>query len=218
MNKAKFFILLGTFMLAVTHLNALTVKTKDGRTYPDAKVFDTKVNGIVINYMNDNGFDCLTFINFKELSEKLRKKYKYNKTAAGKFDTEHHNWIAAQKKKEEKGKKLSDEMLKLQNEIDMLVEKRAIDIQFQGGDTLQQGTEGKCWRIFPNGKQVYKGKILLYGQELGDTGSSWAGGVYPLNKTVVNKGENLECYAGIDIAKQLLLKKAKQKLLNEKKQ
>ena len=216
-------------LLSVVPLNAGIIETNNGQIYMNATVFDKKVNGVVIKYVDENDFDHLKFINFKNLPANLQKEYGYKKGAANAYDAKHQQWMHNQYAEAELEKKQNAEMLELIGKVQQQVQSSAIEIQFEANTVVEQGTIGRCLRIYPNGAQIDEGFILLYGQEFasgggysGDGvnrggGGTWGGYVCPLNENIANNGENLPCYAETDLAFQILLNRAKQKLaLNNK--
>jgi hypothetical protein len=214
-----FFILFFVCLL----INAKTIETNDGQIFMNATVFDKKVNGIVIKYVDENNFDCLKFINYKNLPENVQKEYGYNKVSANEYDAKHQQWLHQQYLKEEADKLRSDEMSNLIAKVQDQIQNSSIEIQFEASATVEQGSTGRCWRIYPNGQQVYEGFILLYGEEFGDSGgdsgdgeskggSTWGGNVCPLGENIANNGEDLPCYAETGLAFQILLNREKKKL------
>ena len=191
-----------------------TISTLEGDVYKDATVFDVKVNGIVISYTDGEKFNCLRFINFTDLPENLRKKYSYDPAAAARFDKEHSAWLEKQNAIAAKDREINEKLETLYQKIEQEIQNNSIDIQFEAVSAESRGTKGKCWRIFPNGKQTYEGEILLIGEEFGGEGGMWAGKVYPMDQDVANDGQDLTTYADSDTAFQILYNRGKQQLLS----
>lgn len=65
---------------------ALTIVTRDGRTYNDVKVQQVLPDGLVISYAPTNGGTGISKVKFVDLPDKLQKRYGYNPTNATAFE------------------------------------------------------------------------------------------------------------------------------------
>ena len=75
------------------------VTTLDGTVYKNAQVVNTMPDGILISFVDNNNFDTVKLVKFKDLPENIQKEYGYNPKKAQLFEKEHQQWLDEQQKK-----------------------------------------------------------------------------------------------------------------------
>lgn len=160
----------------------------DGAVYKNASVLKVMPDGLVISYIDSNGFEDIRKINISQLPDDLKKQYKLSAQAAAAFDSQRTsviNAIEAKKEAENKAyyaeqKKEVDEFTKVTDYL----EANEVEIIFNSINQVDFGSIGYAYRADDYDKEAPFGLICLLGKSI-EPDQDWVGKVYPLNKSMM---------------------------------
>ncbi|HJO92609.1 MAG TPA: hypothetical protein QF753_04345 [Victivallales bacterium] len=184
--------LLAIFLIVLFSLEifAVDITTLDGKTYKNAEVIKKMQNGIIISYTDNDGFNDVLHVDFKNLPEKIRSKYGYNSGEYNNYTKQHNKWMNTQYQKAKEAEVQSEKQqqylkkLGIETErITSLLEAKKIKIMFSALTPQNDGTVGWARVISSMGTEFQSlGRIYLIGLIISSK-TKWSGYVYPVSMT-----------------------------------
>lgn len=172
-------------MLMSINSNALDFTGMDGAVYKNASVLKVMPDGIVVNYVDSNGFEDLRKVNIKQLPDDIKKQYNLNAQTATVFDGQRSvaiSAIDAQKAKDTK-EYYAEQKKEVENftKVTNYLRTNEIDIIFNSITQVDFGSIGYAYSSDDYDKDAPFGLICLLGKSI-EPKQDWMGKVYPLNK------------------------------------
>ena len=182
-------------------------KSADGTDYKNATVLKVMPDGLVISYIDANGFDDIRKVNTGELPDDIKKQYNLSSKTAAAFDSQKTAAIdAINAKKAEEVKTYYAEQkkdLEAYTNVTNYLNSIGINIVFNSTSQVDYGSIGDAFMASDYDDEDPMGKICLLGVSV-EPSSSWTGEVYPLNKNTTYQtpfeNDKIPCYADFDTA------------------
>ena len=92
----RLFILLFLVLFFSGVLLGANITALDGTVYKNAKVFNTTPDGILINFVGEDGFNTVKLLKFNNLPASIQEKYGYDPKNAVNYEKKHHAWLNKQ--------------------------------------------------------------------------------------------------------------------------
>ena len=167
--------------------NALDFTGTDGTVYKDASVLKVMPDGLVISYVDANGFEDIKHINISQLPDAIKKEYHLSAQTAASFDSQRLatiNSINAEKAKDTKEyyaeqKKEVEDFTRVRDYL----RANEVAITFSSINQVDSGSIGYAYRSDDYDKESPFGLICLLGNSV-EPDQEWVGKVYPLNKSM----------------------------------
>ncbi len=178
------FLVLFAMFISISS-DALDFTGTDGTVYKDASVLKVMPDGLVISYVDANGFEDIKHINIIQLPDAIKKEYNLSAQTATAFDTQRSEEISAidaQKAKDTKAY-YAEQKKEVENftKITDYLRANEVEITFNSINQSDIGSIGYAYRSDDYDKEAPFGLICLLGKSV-EPDQEWVGKVYPLNK------------------------------------